>query len=768
VPAVDVFAGLNEPQRAAVAHVKGPALVIAGAGSGKTRVITHRIANLIQAAGIRPDRILAITFTNKAAGEMKERIERLLGLQTPWICTFHSAGYRMLRMERSRDGNESEFSICDDEEPEKYIRQIVKDLGRNPKDFEPKKLHSRISHWKNQLADLATLTPNDDFDAVCLEVAKEYARRLDAENKLDFDDLLLKPVRMLEKDVIVKRRWQERFPYILIDEYQDTNAAQYRLIRLLGEHRNVCATGDPDQAIYGWRGADINNILNFQNDFDKPSDPVTMIKLEQNYRSTQIILRAAQGVIENNTERMDKTIRTENAEGKPVTLLAVDDELDESYAIAAALARFQEKGRPWGEMAVFYRTNAMSRVLEDALRRRAVPYQLHGGTRFYDREEVKHVVAYLKLLVNPRDSGALSRIINVPKRGIGDGTYDQLTEFAAEQLVAPTEVLERPELLAQVAVGRAAGPMNDFARLWRLLKTLPLGDPPACVRGVLDLTNLGSHYSDRPAVESEDRLGNMREMITAAEQFRESDPTAGLVGFLEAVGLNAEVGNREDREAGQDRVQMMTLHAAKGLEFPIVFIAGLEEGLLPLLRGKEIEDTKLQEERRLMYVGITRAMKELYLSRARCRMLYGQTFHFQPSRFLAEIPSTCFVEKDATGRHSVPDPTPPPGSRRFAQKSTGSQAASREEAKAAVEAALDSGLIKRGSNLRPNTQVGDDIALEIDPLQPGQRILHKTLGRGTVVVLRGPHDSRIATIEFDKHGAKELQLTFAMKAITVL
>ncbi len=761
MPAVDVFAGLNEDQRAAVAHVKGPLLVVAGAGSGKTRVITRRIANLIQAAGTRPDRILAITFTNKAAGEMKERVHQLLGLQTPWICTFHSAGYRMLRMDRSREGSEGDFSICDDEEPEKYVRQIVKDLGRNPKEFEPKKLCHRISEWKNNLADLATLTPNDDFDAVCLDVAKEYARRLDAENKLDFDDLLLKPVRLLEKDTVARRRWQERFPYILIDEYQDTNTAQYKLIRLLGEHRNVCATGDPDQAIYGWRGADIRNILSFQSDFDKPNDPVTTIKLETNYRSTQVILRAAQGVIVNNTERMEKTIRTDNVEGKPLSLLAVDDELDESYAIAAALTRFHEQGRPWGEMAIFYRTNAMSRVLEDALRRRAVPYQLHGGQRFYDREEVKHVIAYLKLLVNPRDSGALARIINVPKRGIGDSTHEQLTAFAEEQLVSPTDVLERPDLLAQVAVGRAAGPLADFARLWRLLRTLPLGDPPARVRGVIELTSLAGHYSDRPPAELEDRLGNMREVITAAEQFREVDAAGGLVGFLEIVGLNTDAGSREDRTAGQDRAQLMTLHAAKGLEFPIVFIAGLEEGLLPLLRGKEIEDTKLQEERRLMYVGITRAMKELYLSRSRCRMLYGQTFHFQPSRFLAEIPSNCFVAKDATGRHAVPDPTPPPGSRRPSMQQ------SQAEAKAAVAAALDSGLIKRGSNLRPTTQVGDDRTLESDALAPGQRIIHSTFGRGTVAVLRGEPEDRVAIIEFDKYGAKELRLMYAMAKITL-
>ena len=764
MPLVDVFAGLNDEQRAAVAHVKGPLLVIAGAGSGKTRVITHRIANLIQSAGCRPDRILAITFTNKAAGEMKERVERLLGLGTPWICTFHSAGLRMLKIERARDGGEADFSICSADEPEKYVKQILKDLAHDPKQFEPRRVCDRISHWKNNLAVLATLTPNDDFDTVTLQVALEYQRRLDAENKLDFDDLLVKPVRMLEKDPITRKRWQERFPYILIDEYQDTNAAQYRLIRLLGEHRNVCATGDPDQAIYGWRGADISNILNFERDFDKPGEPVTSILLERNYRSTKIILRAAQGVIQNNSERKEKTIRTDRDDGRPVTLLAVDDELDESHAVAAALARFHDGGKAWGDMAVFYRTNAQSRVLEDALRRRAVPYQLHGGTRFYDREEVQHVIAYLKLLVNPRETGALRRIINVPRRGIGDSTRDQILEFAEERLVAATAILEQPELLTQVAAGRAAAPLNDLARLWRLLRTLPMGDPPACVRGAIDLTGLAGHYSDRPEGEAEERLGNMQEVITAAEQYRETEPAGGLAGFLETVALNTGANAREEREAGSDRVQMMTLHSAKGLEFPVVFITGLENGLLPLLRGKEaigtMEKTKLEEERRLMYVGITRAMQELYLSRARCRMLYGQTFHFEPSMFLSEMPADCFTAKDATGRHAVPDPSPPPG--------RATSPAQARAAQAGMVAALASGLLKKGSSLRPGTQPGDDRALPDDPLTVGQRIIHQTFGRGIVQALRGPVTARVAVIGFEKHGDKELQLAFAMNKITVL
>jgi len=763
---IDVFAGLNDEQRQAVGHVKGPLLVVAGAGSGKTRVITHRIANLIQAAGTRPDRILAITFTNKAAGEMKERIQRLLGLQTPWICTFHSAGLRMLKMERARDGAAPDFSICDADEPERYVKLILKDFELNPKEFVPRAICERISQWKNNLADIPNLTPNDDFDTVAQRVAVEYQRRLDAENKYDFDDLLVKPVRLMQSDAVARKRWQERFPYILIDEYQDTNEAQYRMVKLLGEHRNVCATGDPDQAIYGWRGANFRNIMKFQEDFAKPGDPVTLVKLETNYRSTSTILRAAQGVIERNTERMDKVIRAHKPEGRPITMVAVDDELDESYAVAAAIERFHENGREYGQMAVFYRTNAQSRVLEDALRRRAVPYQLHGGTRFYDREEVQHVVAYLKLLTNPRDAGALRRIINVPRRGVGDSTRDQLLDFADENLLSATEVLERPDLLAQVAAGRAAAPLHDLARLWRLLKTLPLGDPAACVRGVIELTGLASHYNDRPKAEAEERLGNMREVITAAEQFRESEPSAGLAGFLEVVSLNTGANAREERESGGDRVQMMTLHSAKGLEFPIVFITGLEDGLMPLSRSRAVTDLAadvLEEERRLMYVGITRAMQELYLSRARCRMLFGQTFHFQPSMFLGEIPPDCFTVKDATGRHAVPDPTPPPGQQRRRNVKQ-----DREEAKAGIAAAVASGLIKRGSNLRPGTQPGDDRTLETDPLAPGQRVAHATFGRGTVAALRGPESNRVAVIEFDNHGTRELQLEYAMKKISLL
>ncbi|MBA3937351.1 MAG: UvrD-helicase domain-containing protein, partial [Planctomycetes bacterium] len=387
--AVDVFKGMNDFQREAIAHLEGPLLVVAGAGSGKTRVITHRIANIIQ-HGVRPDRVLAITFTNKAAGEMQERVERLMGLKTPWITTFHSAGLRLLKLESARVGFAHPFSVMDEDDQKRLYKRIFKELKLDPKMVDPRKIIWRISQWKNQLVDIAKFEPNDDIDIWAQQCHVLYAKLCQEECLVDFDDLLVKPVRLLENDEELRRKYVDRFPYILIDEFQDTNQVQYRLIRLLGSHGNICATGDPDQAIYGWRGADIENILNFEKDYD----PCKTVLLEENYRSTKVILRAAQGVVSHNTKRKDKTIRTNNDEGRPLLLLAVDDEVDESLAVAAAIDRMQQKqGRHLSDMAVFYRTNAQSRVLEDGLRRRGIPYRIVGGTRFYDRREVKDLLA---------------------------------------------------------------------------------------------------------------------------------------------------------------------------------------------------------------------------------------------------------------------------------------------------------------------------------------------------------------------------------------
>ncbi len=736
---IDVFKGMNDAQREAIAHIDGPLLVVAGAGSGKTRVITHRIANLIQSQKARADRILAITFTNKAAGEMQDRVHRLLGLKTPWITTFHSAGLRMLKIESARLGFAHPFTVMDEDEQKKKYKRIFKDLKIDPKLIDPRKIQWRISHWKNNLTKIDQVVPADDSDEWAKKCHARYVEVCKEECVVDFDDLLVMPVRMLEQDDDLRRKYVDRFPYILVDEYQDTNKVQYRLIQLLGAHRNICATGDPDQAIYGWRGADLDNILNYEKDF--PGCKVVL--LEENYRSTKVILRAAQGVVSHNEKRKNKTIRTANEEGAPLQILAVDDEMDESFAVAAAVERMHKDGRKLADIAVFYRTNAQSRVLEDGMRRRGLPYRIVGGTRFYDRREVKDLLSYLKLMINPRDRDSFERIANIPRRGIGEKALESLNLLAEDETVGVLEVLEREDLLERVAVGRNTTPMRELSRAWRMIKALPLANPTACVRGVIELTSLEEHYrSTEDAAEAQERIANVREVITAAEQFHEAAPEGGLSGFLELISLVAEPDAYQERNRA-DQVTLMTLHAAKGLEFPVVFIAGCEDGVLPLKRMGETAD--LEEERRLMYVGITRAMKHLYVSRARCRMQYGQTFRNPPSQFLEEIPADCFNAKDATGRHPVPEATPRSMSGGYSSMSQ----------------AMRAGVLVKGSDLRrAPAPAGEAHVLPDDPYRPGDRVVHSIFGRGEVIAMQGPRDGRTIRIAFADHGTKELQMSF--------
>ncbi len=780
--AFDPFKGMNEHQKEAIACLDGPLLVIAGAGSGKTRVITHRIGNIIQTKGVRPDRILAITFTNKSAREMQERVLRLIGLQTPWITTFHSAGLRLLKMESARLGMANPFTIIDEDDQKKLFKQVYAELKLDPKVIEPKLVRHCISTWKNELVDIAKHVPTDDREAWAIKCYAVYRRLCHEHCHMDFDDLLTTPVRLLESDPELLKKWQERFPYVLVDEYQDTNKAQYTLLRLLGEHGNICATGDPDQAIYAWRGANERYI----NDFPKDFPGCRMVLLETNYRSTKAILRAAQGVVENNENRVKKTIRTDNDEGKPLTLVAVDDEVDESYGVAAKIDGMHRGAgnlppRPWAEFAVFYRTNAQSRILEDGLRRRGIPYRIVGGQRFYDREEVKHVLSYLRLLVNPADRMALGRVANVPKRGVGEKTLEALFELADEALVTPSEVLDRDDLLERVAVGRNGPPLRDLARVWRSLRRLPRGNPSACVRGAIELTGVEDHYrKGEEAAEAQDRIANMREVITAAEQYHEMYPDGGLEGFLDLVALNTGGEAREELGAHADRVTLMTIHASKGLEFPVVFITGCEDGVFPLRRMGAVEN--LAEERRLMYVGITRAMQELFLSRARCRMMYGQTFRNEPSQFLGEIPSDCFESKDATGRRALPEPTGsfnPKLAKAIAaakqhlsgQFTTGAALKQQQSAQSASAAPKSEfpddddfiedslGRIRR----KPQTPTADGPEiLADDPYQPGDAVIHAVFGHGHVLGLRGPSGDRAITIQFrPPSGVKELRLVFA-------
>lgn len=767
---VDVFKDMNDYQREAIASMEGPLLVIAGAGSGKTRVITHRIANIIQ-HGTRPDRVLAITFTNKAAGEMKERIERLLNLKTPWITTFHSAGLRIMKLEMARLGFAHPFSVMDEDDQKRLYKRIYKELKLDPKVVEPRKIIWRISKWKNELENIPAFQPNDDVDIWAQQCHVLYSKLCQEECLVDFDDLLLKPVRLFESDEELRQKYMARFPYILVDEFQDTNRVQYRLLRQLSDHRNICATGDPDQAIYGWRGADLTNILSFEQDYA----PCKKVLLEENYRSTKVVLRAAQGVVSNNTQRIDKVIRTNNDEGKPLSLLAVDDEIDESLAIAAAVDRMRDKGRRLTTMAVFYRTNVQSRVLEDGLRRRGIPYRIVGGTRFFDRREVKDVLAYLKLLVNPVDRVSFERIANVPARGLGEGTLDHLFEFADEHEVALYELLERDEWLERVAVGRTAKALKEMSRMWRMLRTLPLGSPATCVRSVIDLTGIEGHYlkTEEPG-EGQERVANVREISSAAEQYHENHPDGGLPGFLEHVALITDADAAAAQEEARDQLTLMTLHAAKGLEFDVVFISGCEEGVLPLARMGQVAD--LEEERRLMYVGITRAKKELYLCRARCRMLYGQTFRNEPSIFLSEIPTDCFESRDATGRLRLPTGEHVRGTTKLDRPRNEDDIAAEVaelSGAAALAKAMSMGVtsainLKDASRIEKKAYFDAPQVLESDPVQPGDRLTHSVFGSGEVLAMKGPAGNRSVIIAFDRFGKKELLWSFCAGKINSL
>ncbi len=763
----DVFAGMNDRQKVAIAHLKGPLLVIAGAGSGKTRVITHRIANLIQ-HGVKPDQILAITFTNKAAGEMRERVWNLLQIETPWITTFHSAGLRILKLEEDNLGFEHPFTILDEDDQKRMIRKLLKTMDLDQDGPDLRYVQAQISRWKNRLKTPGQLDPQNPGDEQLVQIYYNYEQIKKQECVLDFDDLLLLPVQMFKQNEELLEKYREKFPYILIDEYQDTNMAQYAFIRQLGAHGNVCATGDPDQAIYGWRGADISNILDFEKDFPG----CEQVLLEENYRSTKHILQAAQHVVEHNTQRKDKTVFTENVYGDPITLITVDDNNEESKAIAIRCRSLQQKGRDFKDMAVFYRVNSQSRMLEEEFIRQDIPYRIVGGTRFYDRLEVKDVLAYLKLLINPRDTVSFERIVNTPARGIGEKTLALIQDVCIDAGVGFHELLMENELTNRVAVGRSARAIKDLAHLWRRMQTLPREQASYCIGEIIEMTGLEEYYRNRDVGEKgEERVVNIFELQTAAESH------GGIAPFLEHVALFTSV---DQRAQDANEVLLMTLHASKGLEFPVVFISGCEQGVLPLVR-KGI-DCDYEEERRLMYVGITRAMEELYISRAVHRVQYGETKRNPPSMFLAEIPNESIRHRDATGRvlhsyghdqvkdgPSYPDsslaavkiekPTAKGGKELLAQLQNSGAVTSG----AALAAALRSGESSQGDGKRkPVVEEGAPIALDGDPFAADDEVIHSTMGEGKVLKLSGPKGDRKITVNFTRGGVKELLLSFAI------
>ncbi len=719
----DLFSGLNPVQREAVLHDEGPLLIVAGAGSGKTRVLTHRIAHLVGRRGVSPFEVLAITFTNKAADEMKQRVAALVGpvAERMWVSTFHSACVRFLRRDAPRLGYRSSFTIYDEADANRLTGYVLRDLNIDVKKFPPRSVHAVISQAKNELVDFESYrsAARTIYERRIADVYQEYQQRLLSASAMDFDDLLMVTVNLFQSHPEVLGHYQQRFRHLLVDEYQDTNRAQNELVLMLGRsHRNVCVVGDGDQSVYRFRGADIANILEFERAFPD----ATTIVLEQNYRSTRTILDAANAVISNNAMRKPKALWTEQVGGELVVRYHAEDEQDEAAWVAHEMARLhQVDGRRWGDMAVFYRTNAQSRVLEERLVRQGIPYKVVGGTRFYDRREVKDLLAYLRVLTNPSDEVSLKRIANVPKRGVGETSIGRLDALAASRRRPFSEALA----VAQEAgvSGKALGGIKDLLGLLDQLRAMVAAGarPDTVLQAVVERTGYAVELEAENTVEAAGRLENVAELVGVAAEYDQLDE------FLEAVSL---VADSDELDGDDTKVLLMTLHTAKGLEFPVVFMIGLEDGIFPHLRSLG-EPDELEEERRLCYVGITRAQERLCLSHAWCRTIWGSTQYNPPSRFLKEIPEdlTRLVE----GGRSRP------------------AAASSGHARAVVEAAL------RGRVATPARSSG----AEGLGLRAGDDVVHGKWGEGVVLEVVGNGDKAEAVVRFPGLGEKNLLLAWA-------
>ncbi|WP_091225057.1 DNA helicase PcrA [Paenibacillus sp. BC26] len=643
---------LNAPQRAAVQATDGPLLIMAGAGSGKTRVLTHRIAYLIEKKRVAPWSILAITFTNKASREMQQRVSALVGNagQDIWVSTFHSMCVRILRRDINRIGFTNSFSILDSADQLSVIRNCMKDLNIDTKKVEPKSVQAALGGAKNELIspEQFELKIGDYFDGIVSKVYTAYQKRLKSNNSLDFDDLIMKTIQLFKDEPDVLAFYQNKFRYIHVDEYQDTNRAQYMLCNMLAsKHHNLCVVGDSDQSIYRWRGADITNILNFEEDYPEAQT----IMLEQNYRSTSNILNAANAVIKLNSSRKPKKLWTDQGEGEAITVYQADTEHDEGYFVTGAIRKHVSGGRKFGDHAILYRTNAQSRVIEETLIKSDIPYQIVGGVKFYDRKEIKDLLAYLRLVSNPDDDICFQRIVNVPKRGIGDTTVAKLFDEAGLRGISVFALLEQLDWLD--LTGRARTALAEFRdiidNLTRMVEYLSVTE---LTEKVLELSGYREELHRENTLESKARLENIDEFLSVTQDFEKRNEDKSLVSFLTDLALIADIDSmdKDEPDGGvKDAVVLMTMHSAKGLEFPIVFIIGMEEGVFPHSRAMN-DNEELEEERRLAYVGITRAEKQLYLTSARMRTLFGRTNANMPSRFLKEVPDELKTDASATGR----------------------------------------------------------------------------------------------------------------------
>ncbi|WP_337518086.1 DNA helicase PcrA [Megasphaera sp.] len=725
-----IFDTLNDRQCEAVKHTEGPLLITAGAGSGKTKVLTCRIAHLLE-LGVAPYRILAITFTNKAAKEMKERVTNLVGAQADsiWLSTFHSFCAKLLRFEVDGfHGYTRNFTIYDSSDQLVLVKDCLKKLNLDDKQFMPRSVLGTISSAKNVLMDAKAFAAkaSDFYEQKVADVYALYQEKLRENNAVDFDDLLFLAVRLLQEKEDVREKYQSRFQYILVDEYQDTNHAQYALTKILAARwGNICVVGDADQSIYAWRGADIRNIIDFTRDYPDAAS----IKLEQNYRSTKTILHAANAVIDNNESRPKKTLWTENPAGNKIIHYQAQTEHDEADYIAGVIYnRHEISHEPYGDMAILFRTNAQSRVLEEKLMRYAIPYTMVGGTKFYDRKEIKDVLAYLRLLYNPEDSLSLTRIINVPKRNIGATTMEHVAAYAEEQGISLFEALSSTDEIP--VTKRARTSLENFAAMiFDLLNDIEGKDVLSLIETVIKQTGYGDML-DKEAEhdpQGESRKENVGEFLSVAKDYMDSNPDGNLQDFLENVALVSDV---DDFESSDSKVTLMTLHAAKGLEFPVVFLTGLDEGLFPHSRTL-LDPAQVEEERRLAYVGITRAERQLYVTNAITRTMYGRISAYMPSRFLAEIPPQLMEDYHRKSAMPQSRTTAVPGKQRV------------------------SILTKPVASSLPKKHA------VTDTFAKGDKVRHKIWGIGTVLDVIGEGPNMQMKIQFPTKGVRQVVVKYA-------
>ncbi|KGR91018.1 ATP-dependent DNA helicase PcrA [Ureibacillus massiliensis 4400831 = CIP 108448 = CCUG 49529] len=736
--------GMNPQQAEAVKSTEGPLLIMAGAGSGKTRVLTHRIAYLVVEKEVYPSKILAITFTNKAAREMRNRIDGLLGAgisESMWVSTFHSMCVRILRRNIDRIGISKNFSILDSADQLSVVKNVLKQLNIDSKRFEPRAILSAISSAKNECitADQykANSNPNNPYEKVIAQVYEGYEKRLLKNQSLDFDDLIMTTIRLFERVPEVLEFYQNKFQYIHVDEYQDTNHSQYKLVQMLAsKFKNICVVGDSDQSIYRWRGADIGNILSFEKDYPNAK----VILLEQNYRSTKTILQAANQVIENNESRYPKRLRTDNDEGEKIVVFKAGNEQQEAQYVVKTIQQLMEKeNRSLDDFAILYRTNAQSRVMEEVLVKSNMSYQIVGGTKFYDRKEIKDLLAYLRLIANNDDDLSLARIINEPKRSIGATSFERIATYAIEQDRSIFDAMN--EVVFMGLTPKATSAVEKFRDLIEgLTKMQEYLSVTELVEQVIDKTGYRTMLQNEKTIEAESRLENIEEFLSVTKAFEERSDDKSLIAFLTDLALVADIDALDKEDSSKGNIILMTMHSAKGLEFPIVFIIGMEENIFPHSRSLD-DPAEMEEERRLAYVGITRAEQKLYLTCAGSRTLFGRSSFNPPSRFLREISADILEQISLSNQHAFADHLPF-GARRNDRAQSTRRTIGNVQSKAQVSSLESTG--------------GNEIGWKL-----GDKAVHKKWGTGTVVSVRGNNDDLELDIAFPELGVKRLLAKFA-------